>query len=762
MNIFAKLCFYSFLICSISTAQTARISGKVTDAHNRELSSVNVSIKGTSRGATSAADGSFQITNITPGRYTLVVTHIGYQAQSVDISVEANEVKKVSVVLRASALMLQEVIVTSTKYEKKVKDVSLPLSVVRANKISQVSPVTVADVLCTEPGVSLSRDGIWATDVNIRGLSKQNVVALVDGNRIETATNIAAGLSLVDVTDIERVEVIKGAASSLYGSGAVGGVVNIITKGGSYSENLSFNGSLTSGFGTVNQASLGRLALAGGNRSWFAKLSSTVRNAGDTRTPQGVLENSQFEDNNISADAGFRPFDNHELVVRYQRFKAKDVGIPGGKPFPPQAKATYPEEEREMVSAEYKVKNITSSLSNVSVKYFHQYIFRDVELVPNPVVTTRPSADHNTNGLQLQSNWTFGENNFFVAGIDAWQRDLDSRRQKILKNANEIIGEKPIPNSSYRSIGLFAQDELGLLQQKLRLTLGGRFDHIKVSNDKAYDPAYIIVNGVRNDNPPGQELLWQPTEATDVSWSGNIGLLYKLKQELDLCFSGARSFRSPSLEERYQYILLGADTYLGNPNLQPERGSFFDVGVRLWKPAVQITANVFLNSLNNLVIDRAVNDSLYVKSNVGSARLYGFDAGASYNFYQNVVAYTSAAYVRGRDTETSTDLPEIPPFNGRLGLRSPLWHLFDVDLAASFFAGQHKVAKGEMTTPGYAYFDMYLTSRAVSLAGLRTTFNFAVENLTNRAYRNHLASNRGLVSAEPGRNFKVSIRLSTN
>src|SRR3990172_3579157 len=99
MKIFARLGLYSFLICSVADAQTAQISGKVTDADYRELSAVNVSIKGTFRGATSAADGSFQITNLTPGRYTLVAAHIGYQAESIDISVQANEDKKINIVL---------------------------------------------------------------------------------------------------------------------------------------------------------------------------------------------------------------------------------------------------------------------------------------------------------------------------------------------------------------------------------------------------------------------------------------------------------------------------------------------------------------------------------------------------------------------------------------------------------------------------------------------------------------------------------------
>ena len=75
----------------------------------------------------------------------------------------------------------------------------------------------------------MGSDGPWATSINIRGLSENRLVILVDGHRVETATDLTASFSMIDVNDIERAEVIKGAQSSLYGTGAMGGIVNIIT-----------------------------------------------------------------------------------------------------------------------------------------------------------------------------------------------------------------------------------------------------------------------------------------------------------------------------------------------------------------------------------------------------------------------------------------------------------------------------------------------------------------------------------------------------
>ena len=82
----------------------------------------------------------------------------------------------------------------------------------------------------------MGSDGVWATNINIRGLGESRLVTLVDGNRVETATDLTASLSMIDINDIERVEIIKGAQSSLYGTGAMGGIVNIITKDGHFAE----------------------------------------------------------------------------------------------------------------------------------------------------------------------------------------------------------------------------------------------------------------------------------------------------------------------------------------------------------------------------------------------------------------------------------------------------------------------------------------------------------------------------------------------
>jgi len=113
------------------------------------------------------------------------------------------------------------------------------------------------------------------------------VVYLIDGNRIETSTNIAGGLSLIDLSDVKSIEIVKGGLSSLYCTGATGGVVNIMTNRGTTSERFYFNGSISSSYASVNNGKNASINLSASNNVWYADITATMRNTDDTKIPGG-------------------------------------------------------------------------------------------------------------------------------------------------------------------------------------------------------------------------------------------------------------------------------------------------------------------------------------------------------------------------------------------------------------------------------------------------------------------------------------------
>lgn len=788
---------YVFLIlalaANISFSQPASLKGKVFDLNTGvTISDVIISFQNIDLTSRTSSTGEYYFENLLPGNYKVEFIHPGYKTKSADVIITGKITLELNVKLEASEIETGEITVTSTRYANMLKDIPLPMDVVDEHQILRSPANTVSDILNSKPGLSLMREGIWSTDISIRGLSRSNIVTLVDGNRIETATDLSARLSMIDLNDVERIEVIKGGSSSLYGTGAFGGVINIITKGGEFSNIKYIKGSFLSGLNTVNSGATGRIMLNAGNKYLYAKFSGSMRNAKNTTTPQGELLNSQFSDNNISGSLGFRPLKNHTFSFDYQRFYARDVGIPGSLLFPNTAKVTYPEEKREMYSGEYKFTDISPVLRNISAKYFYQTILRYVENLPYQTALQKtptgklkqkvtvdkivPVANHYTNGLQIQTDWKFGRFNNVILGADLWQRSLTSDREKfqtiykydttsgaLLSTTSQITGEKPLPVAEYRSFGGYVQDEIKMLDNRLKINLGARMDKIDVNNSNTPNPAYTIVNGVLNLNPAGQKLIWTATEVNGVSWSSNLGAMYTVIKDIDVTLNFARSFRSPSIEERYQYIDLGSYIRVGNPGLNSEQGMFADLGLRIWKQKYRFSGNIFLNSFRDLVVEApGIYDgrSAFIKTNVGKAALYGYDFDFMYNFYSSMVVYGSLAYVRGEDTENNLDLPQMPPLNGRLGLRGQVTPYLVFDISSHMFNGQDKVAAGELPTPGYATFNLGLSSSQLDIFRYVKCQLFAgVENILDKSYRNHLASNRGSVTAEPGRNFYFKLNL---
>ena len=430
---------------SFQLAQTSSFKGKVLDYEtNTPLAGVN--IYDTSREYTASTDivGNFVIKNIPYGKYNFTFTFIGYLTQNISIDINKSLAAKTVKIIPAP-ITLGEVTVTSTKTDMTIKETPLPMEIGTKKNIEETNAVTAPDLLSSLPGIALQRDGIWATSVNIRGMGSSSQVILIDGDRIETATDLDASLSLIDLNDIERIEVIKGSASSLYGTGALGGVVNFITKAPDFSDELSTGGSISSYYNSVNKGYSHNINFDLKRNFWYFRLNGTLRKAENTKTPSGILNNSQYSDNNISALVELLPFENQSLKVEYQKYEGNDIGISGGYPlFPDNALVKYSNIERNLFSVKYEVKSISNLLRNISIKYYNQNIYRYVENIPHLiqhlnslqnvyVENITPSARHYTNGIQLQTNLTPYSDQLLIAGIDLWQRKLDSRRERNLK-----------------------------------------------------------------------------------------------------------------------------------------------------------------------------------------------------------------------------------------------------------------------------------------------------------------------------------------
>lgn len=684
-------------------------------------------------------------------------------------------------------ISLRESVVTSLKIERIIDETPANINIVSSMDVKKHASVTVADVLKYEPGLALGGDGVWATNINVRGLSENRLVTLVDDNRVETATDLTASLSMIDVNDIERVEVIKGAQSSIYGSGAMGGIINIITKGGNFAGDPYFHGNASGSFATVNNGSNGHLSLNAGAEKWFIKANGSYGHADDIMTPNGVLANSGFTTTNLGVKAGFRPTKNQTLKVQFQHNLSTDVGIPGGAAFAANATATYKNISRTLFNANYEIVDLSETMKSLKFNAFKQNIVRDVEMLPNaaqpqsgamPTKVT-PLGLHDTFGGSAQGKWVFAENNTLVVGAEAWRRNIDSDRKKYINQyaggelkAQMVRTEKPLPKASYTSAGLFAEDESRFLDERLIVTVGGRLDGNFIANEECHNVEYVenVTTGAINDNPAGKFTTFEEGTKSDVSWSGNFGAIFKATKNADIIFNASRSYRSPSLEEFFKFIdLTGNKVRLGNINLKAENGISADLGARYHGDRLNIQASAFINRINNMIVERkaninaaSVNDTL-ILDNAGKALLYGADFNASYSILKDLDVYASGAWTVGREiSKDNAYLPMIPPCNAIVGLSYNNGKIGGANLSAAIASAKKegKIAESDNATEGYCRLDLTLNSKVFHFSHAALQLFGGIENITNAAYTNFLSTNRSSIKCEPGRNF--FIRASIN
>ena len=162
----------------------------------------------------------------------------------------------------------------------------------------------------------------------------------------------------------------------------------------------------------------------------------------------------------------------------------------------------------------------------------------------------------------------------------------------------------------------------------------------------------------------------------------------------------------------------------------------------------------------DLVIDQHDTGIVYRKANVGKARLYGYDFGFEYNLWSTILTYGSLSYVRGEDLLNNANLPQITPFNGRLGIRLPIYNYLNADVSSTLFAKQTNLGAGEIVTPGYAVFDFHLNTNEINWNYFHFRLFGGVENILNKSYREFLSTNRGIVKSEPGRDFFLKLQVN--
>ena len=218
----------SMMLSAATYSQSASIAGNVIDEEGNPVSYASILIKESKQGTMTDPQGAFQLKNLAPGTYSLQISCVGYAQQSLEVALTENREAAVSIQLKVLTGELGEVIVTATRTARSIEDIPMPVDVISAERIENIGSFRLNEVLQEQTGLQIVSD--HGTGLQMQGLSSDYILVLIDGEPVIGRTAGTLDLTRLTVNNIDRIEIIRGPSSSLYGSEAMAGVINLITK----------------------------------------------------------------------------------------------------------------------------------------------------------------------------------------------------------------------------------------------------------------------------------------------------------------------------------------------------------------------------------------------------------------------------------------------------------------------------------------------------------------------------------------------------
>lgn len=708
-----------FIFSLAAFAQTGKISGKVTyDVDDRVLHGASVKIVQTRQTTVTDESGAYEFTNVPLGQYTILVHQEGF----------ADAVKTV-VVTAAGAIadfkiqiagVKEQVTVSGSGTEESAFDSIATVSSVDSTQIVGRAAVGLGDVLDKEAGVSKRSFGPGNSRPVIRGFDGDRVKVSTDGISVGSLASQSGDHSEpVDVLAAERIEVVKGPATLLYGSNAIGGVVNTIS-GHDEGAHPGVRGYFSTIGGTNSSQAAVSAGVEAGYKNWLFWGNGTGQRTSDYSAGGnfGKVENTFTR--NASGTVGVGYFAKKAFFNTSYGFYQNRYGIPIDFT-DPAAEERSLRMWRNNVKFNFGLHDLRSFVTGAKFtvdlsNYRHQ------EIHEGDVGTTFRNRVYSVRGMFDQKTIGRWSGRF---GFDAFQRDYSTIGDEVLING-------PVKQDAF---SVFTLQELKY--ERVSFQFGGR-----VENNR-YNPT--DPNLVRRNF---------------TGFSGAAGMRVALWKGGAFVANYTHAYRAPALEELYNNGPHdGTLSFeIGNPNLRPEKNNGIDLSLRQQNKRVRAEANFYYYALKNFVFlaptgaDDPGSGLPIAEYLQGDSRFMGTELNLDYTAHKYLNILTGLDYVNA-ELKDGRALPRIAPLRARLGLDA---HYKNLSVRPEFVvvADQDRVFTSETPTAGYGVFNIAGTY-VIPSKHFAHVLSVNAYNLTNRLYYNHISFIKD-ISPEIGRGVRVS------
>jgi len=564
----------------------------------------------------------------------------------------------------------RDVVVTATRTEHDLKDVPSSAAVVDQEDLKRSPAINVADALRDVPGVEvfdLSVPG--AKRVQIRGESGQRVLVLIDGQKVSEQKSMDGAALLIDPNRIERIEVIKGPASVLYGSEAIGGVINIITKKGG-EKPISVETSVT--FDSSTDGFTEYLSAFGGMNGFKYRVSGSYNDQGNRRSADGEMDDTSYMSRDNSVFLGYDA-EKASFGVTYDEYWSNlnsmtPEGTTGDTLY--NFDLDIPLWERRKTGAYAEFRDISDLVSRVRVDGFYQEVTKEMINIIGVKPTAFLTVDQDQWTRNEQASWGGTmqvdllphENHHVILGYDVNLDDLDATTE--INQTTTMFGSSTSTFTKYDydatmdTHAVYLQDEW-TLPADFALTLGVRQTWVRSELEDTNNPS--LDTDTRSAS--------HPVFSAGLTWAGI--------QDTTLRALFSQGYRFPNLQQLYIGTVHGSsDPTYPNPDLDPETSNNYEVGARYDDGALNLDVAVFMSNAKDYITTTAVTGGNQF-INVDEADTYGIEASAGYTFRSLFLTpYASGTWLKRHYDSGTLDTWDTghPEYMGRFGVR------FDRDL----------------------------------------------------------------------------------
>ena len=513
--------------------------------------------------------------------------------------------------------------VTAARVEQELMDVNMSVSVITADDIARSNARTVGELLKDIPGVQINNDGGQGIKrVGLRGENAFRTLVMIDGQKIAEHKSMSGSPLMIDPSQIERIEVIKGPSSVLYGSDALGGAINIITKKGGAD---GFHADVSVGMDTSSSGKQAAVSLSGQKDGWHYRLGAAYEKGDDLDTPAGKMQGTDFQSKAANLFLAYDINENNQVGFTLDHFDNEFNSI---SITTPGFYVHVPTWTRTKVGIFSESKNINDYLVRLRLDAFYQKSKKDMtNFVPAGRGSVSPIAfnDMDQYGFSAQADWQLGENHYLITGYEFEYDKLDATSTTLIQRPTMKINQTTPYDGNAQTHALFAAMEA--TYGDFILNYGARYTYVKSDMDATQTTTSTII-GNRS-----QTTVSDPSSADnrhDDKVVFNAGIVYKGIENTTLRALWAQGFRTPILQELYVPTNMGSTgTTYSNPNLKPETSDNFEIGARYFGHGFMLDASVFLNLIDDYIATLPISSNSSRYANVAKAKSFGLELAGS-------------------------------------------------------------------------------------------------------------------------------------